>query len=160
MIIVSNSTLSPAFGAYPDTRAALDALAAAERAVTRDRRGADTGERSQSIVQPAVQQGDVGGLVAGQPRVEAGEQDVIRLEAERPALEIQQTARQQVRAHEQHQRDGDLRDDEHARQAQRSTAADRPAAADFQRRHQIGAPGRDCGREAEQQAGKARERHA
>ena len=131
---------------------------AAERTVGRERRAANVRKRSEPLVHPAVELRDGVGLVAGEPRVVAREQHAILIEAVRLALQVHQAAREEARADQEHERDGDLRDNERLGGAE-PTAPDLVAAdARLQAADEIEPAGVQRRRQPEQQAGDHRDR--
>ena len=93
-------------------RGAVHAATAAERAVAGYGHALDTGQPAEPVVEPHVHCRGRLRRVAGEPRVQAREQNVVRYEAQRLTLDVDQRSCEKTGGHEQHHRHGDLDRDE------------------------------------------------
>src|SRR6185369_11344494 len=85
----------------------------------------------QALEQLRMRQCDIGVGQARPPEVDGGNQNRVVLEAGIDRDDVAQAAREQKRTHQQHQRQGDLSDDEHAAKAEPLAGIAHAAAAGF-----------------------------
>ena len=143
-------------------RLALDAdrarpVVAFHRAVLRQADALHAGNLRQLGLQALVERGQPLGRVAGDRRIDAHDQASVGLESEVLVLQRHQAAREQTRADDEHERDGDLKNDEPL--ARQRGAIGRRSSAAAQRVHRIGLRHDPRGHRREDRRGEERHHH-
>ncbi len=133
------------------------ASVAAQGQVAHLRRAAHARQRRRATQQLVVEGGGLHGVCRARGRkLEGHRQEVLSPEAGVDREHAREALHQQPRAHEEHERERDLGDDEQVAHAARATRAG-AARALLHRLLQVGARGRERGREAEDDAGQKRQ---
>ncbi len=134
--------------AYEDARR-VDA-AGEERGI-RQRRRAHSGHGRDPFEQPAVQRSRLFFVIPVQLRLYPKQQQIVRVESDVDVPEILQRPEKQPRAHEEHERDGHLGDEQ--RPAQDALRGCNAARVLFERGAHVAARRAEGGRDAEDNAG-------